>query len=121
MRAQKNRTVDYLDREAPDRDALIQFAITRGRKRRQLRRVKQRDIQAELSSVHRNQAAGKRDKRPQESGKLLKTTSIEEVSDIYHLEPTKRPVRYFAGQHPWTEHLPRMDERRRKSGIQREE
>ena len=50
MWAQKNRTVDYLEREAPDRDALIQFAITRGRKLRQVRRVKQWDIQAELSA-----------------------------------------------------------------------
>ena len=50
MRPQKNRTVDYLDREDTDRDALIQFATTRGRKLRQLRRVKQRDIQAELSA-----------------------------------------------------------------------
>ena len=50
MWAQKDRTVDYLEREAPDRDALIQFAITRGRKLRQVRRVKQQDIQAELSA-----------------------------------------------------------------------
>ena len=65
MRVHKNRKVDYLDREAPDRDALIQFAITRGQKLRQLRQVKQRDIQAELSQP------SCRKKRPQENGKTV--------------------------------------------------
>ena len=90
MRAQKNRTVDYLDREGTDRDALIQFATTRGRKLRQLRRVKQRDIQAELSARIATKLQEKETRDRKKVEKLLKTTSMEDVSEIYHLEPTKR-------------------------------
>ena len=121
MRAQKNQTVYYLDREAPDWDALIQFAIIRGRKLRQLRRMNQWDIQAELSAT-KLQKKETRDRKKVE--KLLKTTSMEEVSDIIYItsnQQNKTTRQIFCKATSLDEHLPRMDERRRKSGIQREE
>ena len=67
--------------------ALIQFAIIRGRKLHQLRRMKQWDIQAELSATKLQE----RDKRPQESGKTVEDhehgRSVR--NNIYHIEPTK--------------------------------
>ena len=129
LRAQKNRTVDYLDREAPNRDALI----TRGQKLRQLRRVKQRDIQAEVSASQqscrkkRQETArkGKNCWRPRAWKKCPTYITLKQQNEMtWHIFCKATSLDRTFATHGWTKeqgmvYNGRIEKFRRKTGIYR--
>ena len=91
MRAQKNRTGDFLNEmEELERDALIRFATPCARRERQRKRVRQCSIQAEMSARIATKRQEKEGKDRKQAEKLLKTTTLADVATRYHLETSKQ-------------------------------
>ncbi|XP_071787284.1 uncharacterized protein [Asterias amurensis] len=74
IRAQKNKVVDFLDNlEEEKRAKLIEVAITLGRKHRQERRKKSREIQAEICKRLANKLQKQKTKDRQKLDRLLRS------------------------------------------------
>ena len=84
MRAQKNRTVGYLDAmDKEKRNSILKKAIKLGLEQRQRRKLKQRDLRVELS---RRQAEKQQSRETTERNRLenkLKTVEVNELAEKF--------------------------------------
>ena len=80
MRAKKNRTVKYLDGLSSEKkEPLLQKAVTYGRKQRNRRRIKQKELRDEIVRRQEAKKQKKEDKERKDLEKKLKKEGLENV------------------------------------------
>ncbi|KAK9515903.1 hypothetical protein VZT92_026503 [Zoarces viviparus] len=80
MRAKKNRTVKYLDGLSTEKkESLLRKAVTYGRKQRDRRRIKQKELRDEIVRRQEAKQQKKEDKERKDLEKKLKKGGLENV------------------------------------------